>query len=564
MEPVSSPLILGIDLGTTNSCATVYDDSVIKFVDLEPNRKTLPSAVRFAERKLSEVTVGSAAKRFAITKSQEVFTSFKTLMQDELWQNDPEILEKYKIEDSQLSPTDMACKVLSQIRESAQSSPLGNSGSIDKALICVPAASTPYYKKEVYTAAVKAGFGLRDPETGEVSLDTNGFPMGIWIVTEPEAAAYAYGMKNGFFDYNKSKDQNIMVYDFGGGTFDVSILHVVSEKEKEPTFTLLGTRGITHLGGDDIDRKLMEIVSKRFYKEFNIDLLDPSKDNQANTKKDVLKAQSSLREMAEQAKIELSNGYTEAHFEQLSLIHDNENDEDCNLDMVVTKEEFLEAINPLISETIECVKKTLEEANLTLEDIHRFVLVGGSSKGPWVKDAVKNYIGKDPYVADNVDVIVAEGAGYMASSLATGDGKDPKSKTTHHIGVEIKGGYFVPLVEKGLPFDSEHTEYKGSFKCTNSNNSGRIYITGWSTQEDVIERDEEGNLSSSYSVHYIERNSDGTILRPYFTSLGEFEIEVPVADAHTLDITISMTVYNNNAIKLEVQIGEDEPHIQNW
>lgn len=552
---ISNPVILGVDLGTTNSCATVYINNAINFIDLEAECKTMPSAVRFVDRKLDDVTVGSSAKRHAITKQNEVFTSFKTLMQDELWQNDSKLSEKFKFGDVQLVPTDIAARVLSCIREAAQNSKFGNSGSIDKLMICVPAASTPYYVKEVMKAAVEAGFGIRD-NAGEVEFDNNGFPRGVYIVKEPVAAAYAYGMKNGFFDYTKSKEQNIMVYDFGGGTFDVSILNVVSEKGKDPEFKLLGTKGVIHLGGDDIDMKLMEIVAKQFYKETGIDLLDMSKDNKANTKNDLLRAQSSLKVLAEAAKVDFSAGYSEAHFEQLAIIQDKESGDDCNLDMVVTREQFLDTITPLLSRTIECVKDALTESGLAIDEINRVVLVGGSSKGPWVREAILAAFGKEPYVADNVATIVAEGAGRKAASIPTIPPHE--TKTSHHMGVEIKGGYFVPLIEKGLVFDEEHQKYSGSFKCTNSNDSGRVYITGWSTQENVIERDEKGNLSSACSVHY---EKDGAKV---FSPLGEFEISVPSVAAYTLDITLTMTVFSSNAINLEVQVGDEEPKKQDW
>lgn len=570
---------IGVDLGTTNTCAAIAMGSTVTYLDLEANSQSMPSAVRFLDSDINKMVIGRMAKRMAIIKPKEVFTSFKTLMQNEEWLNDPTIVERYKVGGVQLTPTDMAAKILTHIYEIAQKTSFAETEPITNILVCVPAASTPYYKKEVMKAAIAAGFGEKD-ENGNVVLDDSGRAKGISILSEPVAASYSYGMKNGFFDPEKSKEQNIMVYDFGGGTFDVTILNVLSEKDKEPEFKLLGTFGITHLGGDDIDEALMRIVAKQFYKETKIDLLDPLKDNKGCSKKDVLTAQSTLKELAERAKIEeFAVGAPEAHFEQLSIIHDNEDDVDCNLDIVIKRENFLEAIKPLIDRTFECIENALKESSLSLDDINRFVLVGGSTKGPWVQEAVKAYIGKEPFIANNVDVVVAEGAAFYSvggGTLLQRKGETRQDivsskptvidKTSQYLGVEIRGGYFIPLIEKGKPFDDDHPSYSGSVKCTNPNNSSFVYITGWATQTDVLERDEqgnpiltdEGNLLSNYSVHYIK---DG---EKVFQPLGQFGLNVPKAEPHTLSITLKLTVLKDNSITLEVKVGDNEPQIQTW
>lgn len=313
-------ITIGIDLGTTNTCAAIVKDGIAKFLELEPNSLTMPSAVRFVDGKTDNVVIGRLAKRFAIVKPKEVFVSFKTLMQNEEWLNDPKIVESYKIDGKQFTPTDMAAKLLAHIYEVAQSSEFATDGTINNVKICVPAASTPYYKKEVINAAIQAGFGEKD-ENGDViyieeEIDGNKvkIPQGITTIEEPFAAAYSYGHKNGFFDQDKTKDQNIMVYDFGGGTFDVSIINVSTEKGKKPIFKLLGTYGVTHLGGDDMDMAIMKIAAKQFYKEHKIDLINADKDNKGLKKRDVLTAQSTLKELSERAKIEdFAQGATEAH-----------------------------------------------------------------------------------------------------------------------------------------------------------------------------------------------------------------------------------------------------------
>lgn len=594
-------ITVGVDLGTTNTCAAIVKDGIAKFLELEPNSLTMPSAVRFVDGKTDNVVIGRLAKRFAIVKPKEVFVSFKTLMQNEEWLNDPKIVDRYKIDGEQYTPTDMAAKLLTHIYEVAQSSEFATEGTINNVKICVPAASTPYYKKEVINAAIQAGFGEKD-ENGEVIYieeEIDGkkvrMPKGITTIEEPFAAAYSYGYKNGFFDQNKTKDQNIMVYDFGGGTFDVSIINVSTEKGRNPEFKLLGTYGVTHLGGDDIDMAIMKIAAKQFYKEHKIDLINADKDNKGLKQRDVLTAQSTLKELSERAKIEdFAQGATEAHIEQLSIIFDQEDDCDCNLDVIVPREKFLESIQPLLDKTIECTKNAIQESKLELDDINRFVLVGGSTKAPWVRDVVKSFVGKDPYLADNVDVIVGEGAALICEvfedqvipteekkeNYKTDQSKEKEernekekakptttNKTSQHYGVEVRGGFFIPLIIKGLTFDDEHSSYSGSIKCTNPNDSGNVYITGWSTQEDVIEKNEngepikgeDGNYVSSMSVHAL--NKDGEKI---FSSIGQFHINIPKVEAHTLDITLTLTVLKDNSLSLEVKVGDNEPIVQTW
>lgn len=591
-------ITIGIDLGTTNTCAAIVKGGIAKFLELEPNSLTMPSAVRFVDGKTDNVVIGRLAKRFAIVKPKEVFVSFKTLMQNEEWLNDPKIVESYKIDGEQFTPTDMAAKLLAHIYEVAQSSEFATDGTINNVKICVPAASTPYYKKEVINAAIQAGFGEKD-ENGDViyieeEIDGNKvkIPQGITTIEEPFAAAYSYGHKNGFFDQDKTKDQNIMVYDFGGGTFDVSIINVSTEKGKKPIFKLLGTYGVTHLGGDDIDMAIMKIAAKQFYKEHKIDLINADKDNKGLKKRDVLTAQSTLKELSERAKIEdFAQGATEAHIEQLSIIYDQEDDCDCNLDVIVPRDKFLESIQPLLDKTIECTKNAILESKLELDDINRFVLVGGSTKAPWVRDVVKSFVGKDPYLADNVDVIVGEGAALICEAFGESDSDDKKidktdeqdekkekseeekakptttNKTSQHYGVELRGGFFIPLIIKGLIFDDEHSSYSGSIKCTNPNDSGTVYITGWSTQEDIIEKNEngeaikgeDGNYVSNMSVHALKKDGE-----KIFNSIGQFRIDVPKAEAHTLDITLTLTVLKDNSLSLKVKVGDNEPIVQSW
>lgn len=576
--------IVGIDLGTTNTCAAVVTSQGLEFLDLEPSSLTIPSAVRFIDGKLDNVAIGKIAKRYSILKPNEVFTSFKTLMQGEEWKSDPEIVEKFKIEGSNITPTHLASLILKHVHDKALEKGIYDPDEkIHRVLICTPAASTPYYKKEVINAALEAGFGKRNNDDNVEGID---------IISEPEAAAFAYGKKLNFFDGDSTKEQDILVYDFGGGTFDVSILNVKSEKGKNPSFTLVNTKGATNLGGDDIDKALMKIVAKMFYKETGINLLDDKADNKGNTKKAIRQAQTTLKELAEKAKIEdFAAGLPEAQFQQLGIIEDCETGESCNLDVVVTYDKFYEAIKPLLDKTVEVLKDTLKDSGKESGDINRYVLVGGSSKAPWVKETVLKVSEKNPYNADNLDVIIAEGASWYAKDVIyptlvditvppkegdkKGDDQSEKepskptirSLTTSTIGVESKGGHFIPLVLKGMPLTDETPAYEGTFKCTNPNDSGVVIVSGWSTQEEVVEKDENGepitddngNYVSNYTVY--SRNEKGEKI---FTPLSQFVLKVPNAEAQTLDIKLKLRVNKDNSITLEVQEGKNEPQKQSW
>ena len=241
-----------------------------------------------------------------------------------------------------------------------------------------PANTTSIYKQNVKDAAAAAGFGLTDPTTGELVRDDNGEVMGITLLDEPTAASLAYGVNMGFFNPKKSKEQNILVYDLGGGTFDVTILHIVSdENQPMPSFTPISTKGVAKLGGDDFDWAMAEIITKRIFDETGVDILNDPKQ---------LANKSILKFEAEKLKIELSNGLSEVNFMQSLEI----NGEDQNFDFTISFDEYKVAIDPLIQKSLECVKEALESSKLTIDDINRIVLVGGSSKAPWIREAIKN------------------------------------------------------------------------------------------------------------------------------------------------------------------------------
>lgn len=569
--------IFGIDLGTTNSCVSICESKEMRVLHLEPNKCTLPSVVRFVERKIDNVVVGTPAKRMMIIKPNEVFASVKSLMRDEEWRTDKTLVDKFTIEGQELTPTDISAYIL---RELARLVSENGEGLVEECVICVPANST-VYKQHIFEAAVKAGLGKRDAATNEVLRDENGNPQGIYLLDEPTAAAIAYAQDKGFFEGRKKSESTLLVYDWGGGTFDVTILKVVplagtdtidlsGKDAKMPKFTVLGTKGISDLGGDSIDHVLMEIVAKQFYDQYNIDLLNPKKENQGNSPAKVKQAQSVLKEMAEEKKIEFSLGADAVQFEHNCLIEDLEQEIPCKLDIVVTRKEFLEAIKPLIDSSLDCAESALAAANLTTDDIDRIILVGGSSKASWVRDAICQRF-YEPYNPINQDTIVAMGAARYGDIITqmTDVDVDPPLKdsvvttiveqiTTHHYGIEMQGGYFSPMVERGLKFDADNSQYSYTAVYSNPNDSGKLKITVWSTQEELEITNKNGLKISTSNVHSIKDN------HPLFDYVGEYEVSIPSAPKGSLQIEVTLTVTSANTLSVKARSGNDEPQLAQW
>lgn len=523
-----SKMTLGIDLGTTNSSVSVYYGGEMKVLPMH-DAQSLPSVVRFADRKLNKVQVGQSAKKYIEVKPNEVFSSIKSQMRNDDWKDIPELREKFTIEGELVTPTDIASKILCELKTEAQRWD-DCDGNFEKVVICVPANTTSIYKQNVKEAAVAAGFGLTD-EAGELLRDENGDVLGITLIEEPTAAALAYGVNKGFFNPKTSKEQNILVYDLGGGTFDVTILHIVSEEDEPmPTFTPISTKGVAKLGGDDFDWALATIISKRIYDETGIDILNDSKQ---------LSNRSLLKFTAEKLKIEFSNGSSEVNFmESLEI-----NGEDKQFDFTISIDDYKKSIAPLIQQSLDCVKEALEGAKMSLDDINRIVLVGGSSKAPWIKDAIKSTY-KEPFTAENVDTIVSQGASYFGAKLIIKPKKGGGGVTavlSHHYGVELNDGTFSPLFIKGCPFENT---LEATAQYFNPDDSGKVTIAGWATQENIeIEDDENGNHKSFTLISSKNDNGD-----PLFEWLGEYEIVIPRLPAGKVPITLTLTIDKQNCI----------------
>lgn len=530
---VPSDYVLGIDLGTTNSSVAVYGPKGMDVINIPEEGLSMPSVVRFPDRKNEDLQVGGLAKRWIIQKPDEVFSSFKTQMASSEWMLDPQVKEKYNIEGEELDPTFMATQVLIKIREAVQQHPVyGIKGTICKAVICVPAQSQSTYVENVYKAAKDAGFGTWDVETGEKLYDEKGRAKGLTILEEPTAAAIAYGLMDNFFGGTKNKTQKLLIYDFGGGTFDVTLLDVKSKVGKSmPKFELINKGGDSKLGGDDLDWSLVDLLAVKLSKVTGDNILSGQ---------DSLKTKAILKAWAEEAKKEFAGGAAEYEFEKSMSI----NGQSYDFNETITKADFIAAITPLIDRTIATMKQVVEESKTDFDDINRIVLVGGSSKGPWVFDAVKEKMGRDPYVAPNVDTFVAAGASYYGSDIIEGGDDEPiEDKVPMNYGIELDGGTFGPMIIKGEDF------VNGVVSCTrhftNSNDSGQLSLVGW-TNPVMMEIVTEGdNLTCEHSIHETDQNG-----KRLFTWIGEFDVEIPKRPAGTLDIELTMTVYSDKTLQL--------------
>lgn len=530
---VPSDYVLGIDLGTTNSSVAVYGPKGMDVINIPEEGLSMPSVVRFPDRKNEDLQVGGLAKRWIIQKPDEVFSSFKTQMASSEWMLDPQVKEKYNIEGEELDPTFMATQVLIKIREAVQQHPVyGIKGTICKAVICVPAQSQSTYVENVYKAAKDAGFGTWDVETGEKLYDEKGRAKGITILEEPTAAAIAYGLTDNFFGGTKNKTQKLLIYDFGGGTFDVTLLDVKSKVGKSmPKFELINKGGDSKLGGDDLDWSLVDLLAVKLSKVTGDNILSGQ---------DSLKTKAILKAWAEEAKKEFAGGAAEYEFEKSMSI----NGQSYDFNETITKADFIAAITPLIDRTIATMKQVVEESKTDFDDINRIVLVGGSSKGPWVFDAVKEKMGRDPYVAPNVDTFVAAGASYYGSDIIEGGDDEPiEDKVPMNYGIELDGGTFGPMIIKGEDFVKGEVSRTRHF--TNSNDSGQLSLVGW-TNPVMMEIVTEGdNLICEHSIHETDQNG-----KRLFTWIGEFNVEIPKRPAGTLDIELTMTVYSDKTLQL--------------
>lgn len=416
--------ILGIDLGTTNSCMAIIEGGQPKVLENKEGARTTPSIV--AQTKNNERLVGVSAKRQAVTNPANTLSSIKRLIgrafTDNEVQRDLDLMPykikkagsgvKIEMDGKDYSPQEISAMVLTKLKEDAEAK-LGE--KITEAVITVPA-----YFDDSQRQATK--------DAGEIA----GLKV-LRIVNEPTAAALAYG-------FEKKKGQQIAVYDLGGGTFDISILDV-----SEDTVEVKSTNGDTHLGGDDFDQTIMNWILGEFKKQEGIDL---SKDATALQR---------VKESAEKAKIELSTQMeTEINQPFITMGADNS---PKHLNLKVTRAQLESLVTDLVDKTFEPVKKALADAGMNVKDIEEVVMVGGMTRMPLVQKKVEEFFGKKPNISVNPDEVVALGAAVQAGVLQ-GDVKDVLllDVTPLSLGIETMGNVMTTLIERNTTIPTSKSQ----------------------------------------------------------------------------------------------------------
>ncbi|SDY31050.1 molecular chaperone DnaK [Tindallia californiensis] len=393
--------VIGIDLGTTNSCVSVLEGGEPVVIANSEGNRTTPSVVAFG--KDGERIVGEPAKRQAVTNSEKTIQSIKRHMGTD---------HTDKIDGKDYTPQDISAMILQKLKADAEAY-LGE--TINDVVVTVPAYFTDSQRQATKDAGKIAGMNV------------------LRIINEPTAASLAYGLDK------VEEQQKILVYDLGGGTFDVSILEL-----GDGVFEVLATSGNNNLGGDDFDQVLIEHIASEFKKQEGIDL---TKDKMALQR---------LKEAAEKAKKELSSTMT-TNINLPFITATNEGPKHLNLD--VTRAKFDELSSHLVEKTIDPMKKSLADAGLKAEDLDRVILVGGSTRIPAVQDAVKRITGKDPHKGVNPDEVVALGAAIQGGVL-TGEVKDVLllDVTPLSLGIETLGGVFTQLIERNTTIPTKKSQ----------------------------------------------------------------------------------------------------------
>jgi molecular chaperone DnaK len=512
--------IIGIDLGTTNSVVAVMEGKEPKVIANKEGNRLTPSVVAFNDK--GETLVGDIARRQAVTNPKRTIYSIKRFMgrrHNEVASEEkivpyeviggPQDYVKVKAGDKEFTPPEVSAKVLRSLKEAAEAY-LGH--KVNKAVITVPAYFNDAQRQATKDAGQIAGLEV------------------MRIVNEPTAAALAYGLE-------KKKDEKIVVFDLGGGTFDVSVLDV----SKDGVFQVVSTNGDTHLGGDDFDQTLINHVADQFQREQGIDL-----------RKDPM-AMQRLQEACEKAKKELSSAQsTDINLPFITADASGPK----HLQMTITRVEFEKMSDPLIERCRGPVLQALKDAKLDPKDIDEVVLVGGSTRIPKVQELVKKLFGKEPHKGVNPDEVVALGAAIQGGVLG-GDVQEVLllDVTPLSLGIETEGGIFTKLVERNTTVPTERKQvfstaadsqtavtvsvYQGERPMAKDNRLlGQFNLEGIppaprGTPQIEVKFDIDANGILSVSAKDLGSNKEQTVRIEQSSGLNESEIERMRKDAES-------------------------------